>query len=294
MNKTEEKSSPEISVIMPTYNRSEYIGRALDSVFAQTFKDFECIVIDDGSTDDTLEKLSEIEDERLKVFSRENGGVSAARNQAISLATGRYVALLDSDDEWLPNKLEKQHAFMKREQLHICQTDEIWFRKGKRVNQSNKYEKPDGFFWEQSLAVCLVSPSCTMFTMEFWDDIGPFDEFMLACEDYDLWIRAGIKYPIGLIRERLTIKYGGRPDQLTNSVSCLDTYRIYAMAKLYASGVLSEDQKQLVSAELRNKSGYYIGGCRKRGRDEEADRVEFLLEKLLQSSEVDPAEFIGN
>lgn len=285
---------PEVSVIIPTYNRCELVVRAVNSVLAQTFSDFECIVVDDGSTDDTSARLREIDDSRLKIIERENAGVSAARNLAVEHSSGKFLALLDSDDEWVEDKLEKQLAFMKKEDLQISQTDEIWIRKGKRVNQCKKHEKPEGFFFKRSLEMCMVSPSCVIFTRSFWNDVGTFDELMPACEDYDLWLRAGLKYPVGLLRERLTIKHGGRPDQLSNSVGCLDLYRMYSMVKLLVREKPDAEKRDMILKELRKKSGFYIGGCRKRGRDAEADRVMLLVEKLEQGTLADPAEFIGN
>ncbi|WP_321403074.1 glycosyltransferase family A protein [Maridesulfovibrio sp.] len=287
------KDTPKVSVIIPTYNRAAQICRAVDSVLAQTFNDFECMVVDDGSTDDTAERLADYADPRLRVFRQENMGVSAARNNGIARSGGDLIALLDSDDEWLADKLEKQIPFMEKGGFEISQTDEIWIRKGKRVNQCKKHEKPEGYFFDRSLAMCMVSPSCVIFSRKFWDELGPFDEKMPACEDYDLWLRAGLKYPVGLLRERLTVKHGGRPDQLSNSVECLDLYRIYAIVKLIHSGDISGKEKSLALDELQRKAGFYIGGCRKRGRDEQAAKIERLVEDMAAGNKVSPAEVIS-
>ncbi len=285
---------PKVSVIIPTYNRAERICRAVDSVLAQKFVDFECLVVDDGSRDNTADKLAKYDDPRLKLFWRENGGVSAARNFGIEKSCGEFIALLDSDDEWVPEKLLKQIPFMENGGFEISQTDEIWVRKGKRVNQCKKHEKPEGMFFDRSLAMCMVSPSCVIFSRKFWDEVGPFDAKMPACEDYDLWLRAGTKYPVGLLRERLTIKYGGRPDQLSNSVGCLDLYRIYAIVKLLNAGILSSEERGLALDELQRKSGFYIGGCRKRGRDDQADKIERLIRDILDGEPVPAAAVVEN
>ncbi|WP_415716636.1 glycosyltransferase family 2 protein [Maridesulfovibrio sp.] len=280
-----------MSVIIPTYNRAELICRAVDSVLGQTFVDFECLVIDDGSTDGTVEKLAKYNDSRIKPLWQENSGVSAARNFGIDESRGQFIALLDSDDEWVPEKLLKQIQFMEDGGFEISQTDEIWVRKGKRVNQCKKHEKPEGMFFERSLAMCMISPSCVIFSRKFWDEIGPFDEKLPACEDYDLWLRAGVKYPVGLLRERLTVKYGGRPDQLSNSVGCLDLYRIYAIVKLLNAEILSSEERVQALDELQRKAGFYIGGCRKRGRDDQAEKVERLIRAILDGEPV-PADAI--
>ena len=262
-----------ISVILPTYNRAEFISAALDSLFAQTYQNWECIIIDDGSTDDTVEVLKAYEDPRMVYLYQDNQGVSAARNIGISQCKGDMIALLDSDDEWLPKKLEKQLAYMIKNGFEICQTDEIWVRNGKRVNQKNKYSKPEGWFFEASLEMCLISPSCTVFTRKAWEDIGPFDVDMPSCEDYDMWLRACLKYPVGLVSEKLTIKYGGRPDQLSNCVPCADLHRIRALVKILQCGKLDASQQKSAMDELEKKVGIYRQGCEKRGKSDEANRV---------------------
>ncbi|WP_035075986.1 glycosyltransferase family 2 protein [Maridesulfovibrio zosterae] len=286
-----EKLKPEVSVIIPTFNRADKIIGAVESVLEQSFLNFECIVIDDGSSDNTLEKLGELHDSRLKIISQKNKGVSSARNNAIAVSNAGVIALLDSDDEWLPSKLEKQLIFMEETGLHISQTDEIWIRNGKRVNQCKKHEKSEGLFFERSLVMCMVSPSCVMFTRKFWDSVGPFDENMVACEDYDLWLR-GFEYPVGLLRERLTVKHGGREDQLSNNVSCLDLYRMYSIAKLVRSGKLDGKDRALALNELQRKSGYFAGGCRKRGKLDQADKIEQLVDSVIKGLDINPISFI--
>ncbi|SMF39923.1 glycosyltransferase family 2 protein [Desulfovibrio gilichinskyi] len=284
--------SPEISIIIPTYNRSEMLCRAVRSVLGQSFTDFECLIVNDGSTDDTAQTLETYTDSRIKVLFQENRGVSAARNLAIKESTGKYIALLDSDDEWLPKKLEMQLAFMRSENLDISQTNEIWVRNDKRVNQSKKYAKPSGMFFDRSLETCLISPSCAMFNKKFWDSVGPFDENMPACEDYDLWIRSGFKFPVGLLEDKLTIKYGGRPDQLTNSVACFDLYRIYSIIKLLHCNELSLEELELAKVELQRKAGYFVGGCKKRGKFEQAEKVEQMVKNVLEGQAVIPIEIL--
>lgn len=275
-----------VSIILPTYNRAEYISRALDSVFAQTYSSWELVIVDDGSTDETQTMLEEYTDHRIVLLSQMNQGVSAARNAGIARSSGSMIALLDSDDEWLPKKLERQLEYMDEHGYEICQTDEIWMRGGKRVNQPAKYTKPEGWFFEQSLNMCLISPSCTMFTRTVWEQIGPFDIELPSCEDYDMWLRACLIYPVGLLAERLTIKHGGRPDQLSNSVPCADLHRIRALIKILQSGKLDDQQHQLAVAELELKTSIYMQGAEKRGKSEEAERVWNLFCRVREGKEV--------
>ena len=258
------------SIILPTYNRGWCIDAAVQSALAQTHGEWELIVVDDGSTDDTLGRLQRYDDPRIRVLRRDNGGVSAARNHGIRESRGDMIALLDSDDEWLPEKLETQLAYMRDNGYEICQTEEIWIRNGKRVNQKAKYAKPEGWFFEASVKMCLISPSCTMFTRSVWDAVGPFDETMPSCEDYDMWLRACLAYPVGLVRKALTVKYGGRPDQLSNSVPCADSHRIRALAKLLDSGKLDAGQRKTALDELETKVRIYAQGAEKRGKNDEA------------------------
>jgi glycosyltransferase involved in cell wall biosynthesis len=271
-----------VSVIIPTHNRAEVLGRAIASVLGQTWADFQIIVVDDGSTDATARVLAEFDDPRLTGMHQENKGVSSARNQGIAASNGRLIALLDSDDYWMPDKLEKQVRFMAESGFAICQTDEIWIRNGVRVNPRFKHAKPAGWFLERSLELCLISPSCVMFTRTLWDELGPFDESLPACEDYSLWLRVGVCHPVGLLPEVLVVKTGGHADQLSRRIIGLDLYRVYAMIDLLRSMALGGEQQALVAAALRERVRLYAQGCIKHGKDEEAVRVRELAAEVLR------------
>ena len=269
------RESPRVSVIIPTYNRSWCLSEAIDSVLSQTFQDMELIVVDDGSTDQTPALLSRYAD-RLRVLRQTNRGVSAARNHGIQAAGGELIALLDSDDTWQPDKLARQVAFFDTHpDALICQTEEIWIRRGMRVNPKHRHRKPSGWIFEASLALCLVSPSAVMMRRELLQEMGGFDESLPACEDYDLWLRVSLRYPIHLIDAALVIKRGGHKDQLSRQHS-LDRYRIQSLGKIVDSERLTDDQSRAANAMLREKCRIYAAGCRKRGRLEEAKKYEAL------------------
>jgi glycosyltransferase involved in cell wall biosynthesis len=271
-----------VSVIIPTHNRADVLGRAIASVRGQTWADFELIVVDDGSTDATPRVLAEFDDPRLTGMHQENKGVSSARNRGIAASRGRLIALLDSDDYWMPDKLEKQVRFMAKSGFAICQTDEIWIRNNVRVNPRFKHAKPAGWFLDRSLDLCLISPSCVMFTRSLWDELGPFDESLPACEDYSLWLRVGARHPVGLLPEPLVVKTGGHADQLSRRIIGLDLYRVYAMIDLLRSMTLGAEQRALVAAALRERVRLYAQGCIKHGKDEEAVRVRELAAEALR------------
>ncbi|HWO40258.1 MAG TPA: glycosyltransferase [Candidatus Eisenbacteria bacterium] len=271
---------PLVSVIIPTYNRRAMVKEAIDSVLSQTFTGFELIVVDDGSTDGTVGEL-EAYDTRLRLISQERRGVAAARNTGARMAAGRYLAFLDSDDLWLPKKLEIQTSFMARSGDRICQTEEIWIRHGRRVNPKLKHRKPSGDVFRRSLALCLISPSAVMMTRELFENAGGFDENFRVCEDYELWLRLAAVCSVPLLPVPLVVKRGGHADQLSRSEWGLDRFRIAALVKLSAAG-LAEEKRRWVADELKRKLAIFTAGARKRGRENEALMYERLVARAFE------------
>jgi glycosyltransferase involved in cell wall biosynthesis len=267
MNRIEIK--PQVSVIIPTYNRGWIIKEAIDSVLAQDYTEFELIVVDDGSTDHTSDVLDSYGKD-IKVLSQKNKGVSAARNRGIAEASGKFIAFLDSDDLWLSQKLSVQIEFFNQTpDALICQTEEVWIRNGLRVNPKKRHKKPSGMIFKPSLELCLVSPSAVMIRRSLFEKVRGFDETLPACEDYDLWLRISCRYPVYLIETPLIIKRGGHNDQLSAS-SGLDKFRIKSLNKLIESNLLSKSQYEAAVKTLKQKCMIYAAGCRKRGREDEA------------------------
>lgn len=264
-----------VSVIIPTYNRGWTLKEAVESVLAQDFQDFELIIVDDGSTDNTQDVLDAYRS-KIILLKQKNRGASAARNMGIASASGRYIAFLDSDDLWMPKKLSAQIDFFKenRDAL-ICQTGEIWIRNGVRVNPKKKHRKVSGMIFDQSLSLCLVSPSAVMLERSLFDKTGVFDESLPICEDYDLWLRVSCRYPVYVIDLPLVIKRGGHDDQLSGAQG-LDKFRIQSIKKIIESGLLSNGQYGAAVKALKEKCEIYASGCRKRGRWYEALLYEEL------------------
>jgi glycosyltransferase involved in cell wall biosynthesis len=276
---------PLVSVIIPTYNRGWIIQEAIDSVLDQDFNDYELIVVDDGSQDDTLEILENYGN-AIAIVHQPNRGVSAARNRGIRVAAGRLIAFLDSDDRWLPQKLSIQVKFFaENPDALIHQTQEIWIRNGRRVNPKKRHHKFSGMIFERSLALCLVSPSAVMIEKRLFDIVGVFDEQLPACEDYDLWLRISCRYPVHLTDSPLVIKRGGHADQLSKAAG-LDKYRIQSLVKIIKSGLLSARQYQAAITTLQGKCRVYAGGCRRRGRQKEAEYYFSLAQQYrMQQAE---------
>ncbi|MFO7494713.1 MAG: glycosyltransferase [Desulfobacterales bacterium] len=269
--------APRVSIIIPTFNRAWSLTTAIDSVLSQDFDAFETIVVDDGSTDETRALLAGY-GAALRVIQQANRGVSAARNAGIRAAAAPLVALLDSDDYWLPDKLAVQTTFFDQNpEAVICQTEELWIRNGVRVNPGKRHRKRGGMIFEPSLGLCLVSPSAVMLRRSLFESVGFFDEQLPACEDYDLWLRISCRHPVHLIDRPLIVKRGGHPDQLSRSPG-LDRHRVRAICRLLAQNVLTADQRRAAWEALAAKCAVYAAGCRKRGRPDEAQRCLALIE----------------
>ena len=267
----------DVSVIIPVLNRSELLKRALDSVFSQSLPPRQVIVVDDGSTDDTIELLRSNYSSTVSAISQENAGVSRARNVGISASSHEWIAFLDSDDEWHSRKLEMQVDFLTQNpEYQICHSDEIWIRKGIRVNPKRYHAKSGGWIFSKCLPLCAISPSAVIVNRTVFSDVGLFDEELPVCEDYDMWLRVTSKYPVGFVDEHLVIKYGGHEDQLSRAYPAMDRFRIRALLKLLQSDTLSKNYRKLTIEVLIKKLSIYINGARRRGREIEASEFEGL------------------
>ena len=284
-----------ISVIIPTYNRKTVLPRAVDSVLAQKGAEFELIIVDDGSTDDTERVICGTRISHLGIRSSKNEarvpspesrffrqeknlGPAAARNLGIKEAKGEWIAFLDSDDEWKPGKLKAQLEFFRKNPDYlICQTEEIWIRNSKRVNPMKKHQKFGGYIFEKCLPLCVVSPSAVMMHRKLFDEIGLFDESLPACEDYDLWLRIASKHLIGLIEKPYIIKYGGHADQRSREFPAMDQFRIRSLAKILSQNTLMPEQAAAARKTLEEKAKIYIEGALKRGKEKEAKEIQKLV-----------------
>ena len=266
-----------VSVVIPTYNRVAYLGRAITSVLKQSHPVNEIIVIDNGSTDQTLSFIKK-KFTRIRVITEKKRGVSFARNLGIKEAKSEYIALLDSDDCWLKGKLDRQVIAFRDDiqNRRLCHTDEIWVRNGIRVNQHKKHKKSGGNVFQSCLKLCCISPSSTMLHRSVFEDFGFFDEDLPACEDYDFWLRYSSKEEVIFINEPLIIKKGGHSDQLSGVHWGMDRFRIYALEKILNEPDLKLDYRIAAIREIILKMEILINGSQKRKKKVYA---ETLLEK---------------
>ncbi|MBC8349819.1 MAG: glycosyltransferase [Verrucomicrobia bacterium] len=282
LKERKELLTPKVSVVIPTYDRIDTLPRSLDSVINQTFYDWELIVVDDGSTDGTDEMI--LRDYPAVRFHRqENAGVSSARNSGVALASGAWIAFLDSDDAWLPEKLERQLSHLAKEpELRLSHTDEIWIRNGRRVNQPKEYAKSGGYIYRRCLPLCSICPSSVLIRRDLFDEVGGFDETFPVCEDYDLWLRITAREPVHFLDEALVRKYGGHEDQLSTTTWGMDRYRTRALEQILSEKNLSPEDQLLTKETLIRKFRILIEGARKRGNLEVVAEYEPRLFKWEQ------------
>jgi len=200
----------EISVIIPAYNREATICRAIRSVFQQTFQDFELIIVDDYSQDGTIEAINTCSDPRIKIIRHhQNLGASAARNTAIKSSSGRYLAFLDSDDEWLPEKLSRQMGSIRSGQEGII-ANVTGFYLFDEYNIKRKEMLSQPASWYKYLLMGLgVNPSNWVVSRKAFEHIGYFDPSLARYEDWDWLLRFTKRYPLTITQEALTVVYRG-------------------------------------------------------------------------------------
>ncbi|OGO23190.1 MAG: hypothetical protein A2144_11185 [Chloroflexi bacterium RBG_16_50_9] len=203
---------PRVSVVMPTYNRAHFIAETVQSVLGQTFADFELIVVDDGSTDNTKEVIGSLKDPRIRYIYQENRGVSAARNTGIRTASGEYIAFQDSDDIWLPQNLElKVRRLDARPDIALVCSDAYIFNSHTGVTLGRRWhDKPFHYCIDPEKAArqplkellsrgCFITPQATMVRRLVFDDVGYFDESLRTQEDWDMFVRIVRHFPIETI-----------------------------------------------------------------------------------------------
>ncbi len=281
-----------VSVIIPHFNRLELLKRSIKSVEEQSFIDWELIVVDDGSQNESRRGLVEqplFQTKKGKLYiSSKNRGVSYARNQGIQRAQGEWLAFLDSDDQWLEHKLFLQMKFLRdpaSEGCKILHGEEIWVRLGKRVNPCRHHQKGGGRQFLPSLQRCVISPSCVIIHRSVFQEVGLFREDFPVCEDYDLWLRICARYQVGYISTPLIIKYGGHEDQLSKKFKAMDYWRLKSLMGIIHSESyeqLSIDEKRECLNTADRKAKILLQGYKKHNNLVHYDEVQFLLNEILK------------
>ncbi len=209
MTDTNAADAPLVTVTVTTYNRAGMVIEALDSVFAQTYPNFEVVVVDDGSTDDTRRVIQERYGDRLTYIYQENQGPAVARNTSVRAARGEYIALMDDDDLWLPTKLEKQMAALEEHPdcaLAYCaclQASADGQNTGKIHRSTDRGRTGDNF--ALFLRQAVITETCVILRRRAFDELGLFDEELPTGKDTDLFLRVALHYPAVYLREPLML-----------------------------------------------------------------------------------------
>ncbi len=305
---------PLVSVIIPTYNRASRVLEAIESVLQGTYRNFELIVVDDGSSDGTAEALLSRGFSRMPL-DRPNRGthlstknqVSPAipspvsdslpcsspslillplthtgfpglvRNRGAQIAQGTYLAFLDSDDLWIPEKLELQlkahrEAASQGRRFRISHTRELWVRNGRVISQRKQKHRREGDVFRDSLKKCILGPSTVLMERALFEEAGGFREDLQIAEDYEFWVRITSSEPVLYVEEALTVKRGGSQDQLSQAYPFIEPFRLKALKELVDRGFFSPHSPRYREAmeELVRKCRIHAEGCRKRSKLEEA------------------------
>ncbi|MCZ6470801.1 MAG: glycosyltransferase [Gammaproteobacteria bacterium] len=270
----------QISVVIPSFNRIQTLVRAIESVLNQHSVVDEIIIVDDGSEDDTVALVSQ-DYPNIKLIRQTNQGVSAARNTGIRQARFEWIALLDSDDSWLPEKISViRQAQQQYPEYRLFHSDEIWIRNGVRVNPMKKHGKNGGWIFESCLPLCVISPSAVVLQRSLLHTTGYFDESLPACEDYDLWLRICHAFPVHYIEHALIIKYGGHADQLSRRYWGMDRFRIRSLYALLQQQNLRQNYQSAVLSTLITKLEVLLKGAEKHDNQEVIAEFSPMLEQL--------------
>lgn len=255
------------------------IDRALGSVFSQEFDNFECIVVDDGSTDRTHSICDKY---KINYIKTANLGVSHARNTGAKAASGSWLAFLDSDDQWLPDKLNRQYQFISEyPEIRILHGNEVWIKNGQKKNQKLKHKKSGGDIFQASLKLCLISPSAVVIRKDLFSEHQGYKENFPVCEDYDLWLKITATETVGFIKEPLIIKYGGHEDQLSQKYKAMDYWRVKSIQNILMEGNLNNAQRIAAKKELLVKSDILLKGYKKHNNPEHFEEISTIRKMYL-------------
>lgn len=209
-------SMPKVSVVMAVYNGEKYLKEAVDSILNQTYTDFEFIIINDGSTDNSLNILNSFKekDERIKIISRENKGLVYSLNEGVNMAQGEYIARMDADDISEPDRFEKQLQYMRENELAVCGSYATKINSfGEKIGEMNYSPSEKKIKSFTLLHSPFIHPS-VIFKKDVFEKVSGYQKFFKHIEDYELWTRIVFKYKTGNLPERL-LKYRIHDDQIT-------------------------------------------------------------------------------
>jgi glycosyltransferase involved in cell wall biosynthesis len=265
--------NPTVSICIPTYNRKDYLKETLKSVFAQTYKDYEVVIVDDGSTDET-EGAIEKSAYNVGYHRQENQGEAASRNKLIELAQGRFIAFVDSDDMLMPDAIERMVRVMDAES-----EDVIVYGSYLRIDQDGnicgrcKRELHSGYITKYLFEDIIVHPSGSMYPRKALQEIGGFDTSLKACTDYDLELRTSLKYRCVALQEP-TFKHRRHPGNVSNHSFANRKIELNVLEDFYYNKGGKEVIPRYPAVRRLGKEGYRAGRCAiKEGLQETAHQL---------------------
>lgn len=232
-----------IDVIVPYFNRYPLVKDCIQSILQQKDVHVHLYVIDDCSNQQQANLLREYchnvslpkQINLYYIYLHKNNGPAYCRNYGAKLGKSPYLSFLDSDDQWEETKLLKQIKFLKdNPNIYYVHTNEKWVKNNVIITPQKKHIKQGGYFIKRLLKSCLISPSSILLKRSFWDNLFPrhFNPAFRVAEDYEFWLRINLLYPAGYIDEKLTIKYAGDWEQLSQTKE-IDRNRVLALHRLY-------------------------------------------------------------
>lgn len=273
-----------IDIILPTYNRASFLSRAIESVLQQTYLHWKLMIVDDGSTDETqdiLKKYVQL-DTRIQSKKIEQSGVGNARNSGVLALDSQWISFLDSDDEWLPDKLQQQVSLAQKDQVVLIYSDENWIKDQRIIQKKSFQKKAGGQLFLKSLEQCLIGPSTVMLKRSVFEEVGGFLDSYPVCEDYDLWLKITSLYEVHYIDRPLINKYGGHQDQLSTTTKAMDYWRVLSIDWILKNRSLSNEQRSFAVNLLLKKASIQKNGFEKYGHSDKAKQMEHLIEKYCQ------------
>ena len=271
------------SVIIPLYNKANYINKSVLSVLDQKFPDFELIIINDGSTDNSLEIAQKFNDHRIHIIDQKNIGVSTARNNGVKKAKYEFIAFLDADDWWAPDYLAEMSKLIKKypdARLWASKYYKVKFRKNIEANIGLEKNFSEGYInyfrvYAQTMWMPVTSSSFIM-PVKYFNDLGGFKASLKIGEDFDLWVRIAMKYKIAYLNKALVyynqdvdannravrggriwkpenhyifqLEYLKNEEKVNPSLKCLlDKLRLNALFRYHIKGVYRQDKKRVLN-----------------------------------------------
>ena len=210
---------PFFSVIIPVYNKEKFIENTIKSVLQQSFLDFELILVNDGSTDESVSKIENFSDSRITYYTKENGGASSARNFGLEKAKGNYITFLDADDYWYPDFLQEMASSIEEFPNHKIfsaaievESDKVVFPSQYSIKKSSEREIVNYFV--ASMKTTIICTSCAVFDKSIFKKVGHFDTEIKSGQDTDMWIRMGLEFPI-VFSWKILARYVYDPNSLS-------------------------------------------------------------------------------